>query len=428
MIIYVEGLPRSGKSYHVSSFYIVNALKEGRRVVTNIDGINHEQYSKITGIPLNFVINNLICVYKDDDPDYMREQIVDQAGKDALIVIDETEELWPSNSSKLPDKVNRFITQHGHDGLDIICMGQSLKTAHMQWRNRIQKRFEIHKLSNKRFRVIAYEKLTQEKYDRRGTEIHKYYKKYFGLYKSHTANTLNTGNFKDKKTRAFKKRDYFIFAGLFYLTYLGYQNFIIPMTCGLDCNEPVSSEYISSAVPTPTLLPVVKKAEVKKMPGWIEAKLLDGPLLGEIEFYPYDGGVLNRQMQLDARGLDKDGNPIIKSLAEFDSGSDSETKKALMISEPTRAPIDYFDKMAGTSRLRLLGVIENAEGKLMGKMNAISSSGHILDVFTVEELLATGWTVERKVWGLLVSHGEVSYMARSLNLDVSWSTPDGAFR
>jgi zona occludens toxin len=52
MIIFHQGLPRSGKSYE-AVITILAELKKGRQVFTNIDGINFEKFSQLSGIPLN---------------------------------------------------------------------------------------------------------------------------------------------------------------------------------------------------------------------------------------------------------------------------------------------------------------------------------------------------------------------------------------
>lgn len=52
MIIFHQGLPRSGKSYE-AVITILAELKKGRQVFTNIDGINFEKFSQLSGIPLD---------------------------------------------------------------------------------------------------------------------------------------------------------------------------------------------------------------------------------------------------------------------------------------------------------------------------------------------------------------------------------------
>lgn len=52
MIIFHQGLPRSGKSYE-AVITILAELKKGRQIFTNIDGINFEKFSQLSDIPLS---------------------------------------------------------------------------------------------------------------------------------------------------------------------------------------------------------------------------------------------------------------------------------------------------------------------------------------------------------------------------------------
>ena len=61
MIVFHEGLPGSGKSYEACVMHIIPALKAGRDVLTNINGINHKKFAELTGIPLPIVQKQLIC-------------------------------------------------------------------------------------------------------------------------------------------------------------------------------------------------------------------------------------------------------------------------------------------------------------------------------------------------------------------------------
>lgn len=106
MIVFHEGLPGSGKSYEACVYHILPALKSGRRVVTNIEGINHTKFAELTGIPESMLRQWLICVYHPEIVDIDRRieaqklSILEQSGKDALIVIDEVQNLVPEYSGK----------------------------------------------------------------------------------------------------------------------------------------------------------------------------------------------------------------------------------------------------------------------------------------------------------------------------------------
>lgn len=49
MLIFHEGLPRSGKSYEAMVRHIIPALQKGRHVWAYIEGLNHARIAGATG-------------------------------------------------------------------------------------------------------------------------------------------------------------------------------------------------------------------------------------------------------------------------------------------------------------------------------------------------------------------------------------------
>jgi zona occludens toxin len=66
MIIFHEGLPGSGKSYEAAINQIIPALKNGRPVYAYIEGLNHQKFSEVTGLPLERVTSLLHQVTKEE--------------------------------------------------------------------------------------------------------------------------------------------------------------------------------------------------------------------------------------------------------------------------------------------------------------------------------------------------------------------------
>lgn len=224
MIIFHEGLPRSGKSYEACAYQIIPALKEGRTVLTNLDGINVEKFSELTGIPAAFLAAHLISFY-DPDIEEQKKQLLEKAGKDQLIVIDEIQDLFPSDRQKLGTDWMTFITQHGHEGRDILLMGQDRRDCHAIWRRRIQRVFTFNKLSavgkENSYHWACFEATRPERYKEVNSGVRKYEPQYFGLYKSHTDGTGNKDNHKDDRANLLKNKKLiggvvlaFVFAGL----------------------------------------------------------------------------------------------------------------------------------------------------------------------------------------------------------------------
>jgi zona occludens toxin len=55
MLLFNEGLPRSGKSYSAMVDRIIPALKDGRAVFAHLDGLNHEKIAEASGVSLERV-------------------------------------------------------------------------------------------------------------------------------------------------------------------------------------------------------------------------------------------------------------------------------------------------------------------------------------------------------------------------------------
>jgi len=177
MITFFEGLPRSGKSYSAVKDYVIPMLKNGRAVYANIAGLNHPLIADLADI---------------------------------------SEERCPQRWKPSPE-MTTFITQHGHLGLDILLMGQSVKDIHVLWRRRIETLFFYEKRSAlgkpNQYKVISYRAVrsgNDVKFEHVKTDRHEYDQAIFGTYKSHTDGTENKETLVDERTviwnnPAFKK-------------------------------------------------------------------------------------------------------------------------------------------------------------------------------------------------------------------------------
>ncbi|SUC17983.1 Zonula occludens toxin [Proteus mirabilis] len=115
------GVPRSGKSYEVVKSVIVPAIASGRRVISNIYGLNEEkikeyclkQYKKLSLDKLGSIIHveNSQCLDEDFLPSMENQNTFCQAGD--LVVIDEVWRVWGSDKD-IPKNHRSFIAEHGH--------------------------------------------------------------------------------------------------------------------------------------------------------------------------------------------------------------------------------------------------------------------------------------------------------------------------
>jgi zona occludens toxin len=202
MIIFHEGLPRSGKSYESTVEWILPALKKGRKVFARINGLNHEKFAELADLTLDECKALLIPISEEQVP-----TIYQHVENDALVIIDELQNFFPSGRMKLSDEMTKFVTEHGHRGLDIVCMGQSLADCHNIWRRRVQRKIQFLKLdalgTDKKYKWTAYQGMMDAKgeitFTKMNAGVKSYDPQYFGTYASHQADTENKGNLKDNR-------------------------------------------------------------------------------------------------------------------------------------------------------------------------------------------------------------------------------------
>ena len=202
-----EGLPGAGKSYEACAMHILPALRHGRPVVTNMEGVNHKQFAEMAGLTID-QCKDLLIQEAPEAGEPTREFFMRASIKDCLIVWDEIQDTFPAGRDKVPVEWSKFIASHRHEGQDIILMGQDQTDVHKIWRNRIES-------------IVYFTKLTAvgkpngykwEKFQKQGKKFVKtasgtrnYKSEFFGLYQSHTQGTNNTDVYQDKRTNVFKQ-------------------------------------------------------------------------------------------------------------------------------------------------------------------------------------------------------------------------------
>lgn len=199
----------SGKSYEVVSSVILPAIQAGRRVVTNIDGINPqaiEEYilarSKLTADQLGEIVmftNDDIAAVNffpsEEDPHSETNDTILKAGD--LLAVDECWKFW-STDNKISDAHMTFFRMHRHYthpvtgvACDVALMIQDLGTLHRKLRAVVEMSTRTVKLKtlgmDTKYRIELYEgnKLTQKSHI---DTFNKSYKaEIFPLYKSYSA-------------------------------------------------------------------------------------------------------------------------------------------------------------------------------------------------------------------------------------------------
>lgn len=207
------GIMGSGKTYEVASVVIYNALKEGRRVISNIAGLNVDEYYRLLELD-GFAPDKLGQIVQIEhsqvlEPDFWLNDVDFKAGKQNfiqagdLLVLDEIWRFWDGFSStykndagqKMPDNVMNFFRMHRQfpnifTGLtcDIAFITQDVTDFSRKVRGVVEETYRMSKLSavgsSKRYRVDVFHRskiTTKPMRQLFGT----YDAKYFNLYQSH---------------------------------------------------------------------------------------------------------------------------------------------------------------------------------------------------------------------------------------------------
>lgn len=205
------GIMGSGKTYEVVSVVIKNALAQGRRVVSNIAGLNLEAFKTVLvedGIdPAK--IGELVHVDHDKvlDPMFWRTdkdgpEVVTVIQPGDLVVLDEIWRFWDgfgpkdADGKKRPDRVQNFFRMHRQfphpvTGLtcDLAVICQDIMDAHRSLRAVIEETYLMTKLtvigSSSRYRVDVFQRTKTR--GRPSSSLQRSYNpKYFPLYSSHS--------------------------------------------------------------------------------------------------------------------------------------------------------------------------------------------------------------------------------------------------
>ncbi|MDQ1921573.1 zonular occludens toxin domain-containing protein [Massilia pseudoviolaceinigra] len=202
------GLMGSGKSYEVVSEVILPAVRVGRRVVTNVDGINEAAivdylqakypddnpaaYGSILHVENAQVFLPDFFPYYDDGKSAHTDTIV-QPGD--LVAIDEGWRFWPAAGAKIHKHHQSFFLEHRHFidpvtkvACDLVLMIQDMGTLNRFIKNVVAFNFRTHKkvslgMTNT-YSVQMWEGHKQVKAALLSTSIRKYKKEIFPLYSS----------------------------------------------------------------------------------------------------------------------------------------------------------------------------------------------------------------------------------------------------
>lgn len=199
------GLQGSGKSYEVVSGPIVEAVANGRRVVTNIDGIDGELIrdyvikkkridSNCCGTIVQVTNDRILQPGFFPDGELPDQESVVQAGD--LVAVDEAWRFWPDGGGRLPHEHMQFFRMHRHYthpdtgvACDVALMTQDIGGLHRSLKNVIELSFRTVKMKSiglaRNYRVEMYEGWKQNSRMRIDYFVRKYSAEIFPLYRSY---------------------------------------------------------------------------------------------------------------------------------------------------------------------------------------------------------------------------------------------------
>jgi len=265
------GLMRSGKSYEVVAEVIIPAIAAGRRVVTNVDGIDNdlirEYVSETRNLPIYGLGDVVHCTngdvgkedffpYYDDQKNVVTNTFV-KAGD--LVCIDEAWRFWGTGSKILKPHLSFFL-EHGHFthpvtfvSCDLVLMIQDLGTLHRNLKAVVAFTFRTHKkvslgMSNT-YSVNMWEGSKTVKGGLIGSWVRKYNKAIFPLYSSFKGGVQGrVVNADSRQNILTNKKLWFMIAlglGGGYLAFTNIYKFFKPSTpaaaVAVDKKNPVSS-------------------------------------------------------------------------------------------------------------------------------------------------------------------------------------------
>lgn len=197
----------SGKTYEVVTVVILGALARGRRVVSNIAGLDYQAMADLLvseGVQADQV-GQLVQIEhaKVLEPNFWRTDKDAGQGVESfvqpgdLLALDEIWRFWEGFADKkMPDRVMNFFRMHRHfthaeTGLacDVALITQDVMDISRRVRAVIEETYYMEKLtaigSTKRYRIDIHQGGKTSRRPLRSIQ-RSYDPKYFGLYKSHS--------------------------------------------------------------------------------------------------------------------------------------------------------------------------------------------------------------------------------------------------
>lgn len=244
------GLMGSGKSYEVTSSVIVTAVNQGRRVVTNVEGLQDDEIKAYCHEKFGTAFDkmgSIVHVTNDQvkSPHFLCHgkpvDTIVQPGD--LVAIDEAWRFW-GNDCKIPEEHKVFFREHRHYAhpetkvtCDLCVMVQDIGDLHRILRYVVEMTFRTHKLKAlglaKNYRIDLFEGYKLNSKTKVNSIQKRYDPKIFPLYSSYVGGKGKEESI-DKRQNVLLDRK-FLIGGVLVLALLGWS---IPRLWALFHPEP----------------------------------------------------------------------------------------------------------------------------------------------------------------------------------------------
>lgn len=278
------GLQGSGKSYEVVSSVILDAVFHGRRVVTNVAGINEDRIHEYLVSKRDADADKLgQIIHVENDrilqpqffPDEEKPELESVVKGGDLVAIDEAWRFWGTDNGKLSHEHMQFFRMHRHYvhvdtgvACDVVLMTQDITGLHRSVKNVIEFAFRMHKHKSlgfsKCYRVEIYEGWKLNSKTRIDDRQKKYNTEIFPLYQSYTG---GQGMEKaiDKRQNILANRTLWIYAaGVVLMMSIGgwsaWRFFHPANAASAQGNTQASGKSAPSSAPLSVAMPATKQA------------------------------------------------------------------------------------------------------------------------------------------------------------------------
>ncbi|EPM7940831.1 zonular occludens toxin domain-containing protein [Vibrio alginolyticus] len=212
MIYAIAGRPGGGKTYEAVAYHIIPAIKDGRKVITNIT-LNIDWFVKVFGEDVRGLIKivdgRLTDFGSTSRPFSQIEDYSDEwrneKGQGPLYVVDEAHMSLPSRGLAAP--ILEWYSIHRHYGVDIILLTQNIRKVHRDIKDMIEVTYRCTK-NTAMGSTSSYTKKVQDGCAGEvvNTSTRFYKSEYFPFYKSHSQSNKQVQEAEAKDIRPFWKR------------------------------------------------------------------------------------------------------------------------------------------------------------------------------------------------------------------------------